>query len=322
MYPAAPPASFGGPAQDTLIQYGALGGFPEKPRRSKRPSNVVSMVVALAVPWLIFTSVFGILSFELYYRSQEVALFLVGLGFVVVVVLGYFAVDSLRSGGNDHGMDANWYLFTFLTSFLAWTVGVAAGSANFAHDMRPYYDVAAMNFYPAIDPATMHGNQLMDAGRMVFKPGSQLDLRYSMAFQDVELYCVAPVAIRNVSNGKVPVLGNYDFWAVGVNCCSGESHDFQCGDFSNPRAHSGLRLMRDEERPFFRLAVQQAEASYNIQAKHPVFLYWLQNPTHELKRYKEEGFKYFTFGVFSHLSVQLFLVVAASMGFAKFADMI
>jgi len=301
--------------------YGAFGGFPDKPRLSKRP-NIVSMAVAIAVPWLIFTTVFAILSFELHYSSQQMAIFLVALGFMVVVVLGYFAVDSMRSGGNSNGMGANWYIFTFLTSFLAWTVGISAGSANFAHNMQPFYDVTAMNSYPAIDPATMHGNQLMDAGRMVFKPGSQLDLRYSMGFRDVELYCVAPVATRNGSNGKVPVLGNYDFWAVGLNCCSGESPDFHCGEFSNPRAHSGLRLMRDELRPFFRLAVQQAEAAYNIQARHPIFMYWLQDPTIEMKAYQEEGFKYFTLGIFSHFSVQLFLVVAASMGFSKLADII
>lgn len=304
--------------------YGAFGGFQDKPRRSgpKKWLNIVSMVVALAVPWLIFTTVFAIMSFELYYNSPQTALLLVGLAFVVVAVLGYLAVDSMRSGGNSSGIGANWYIFIFLTSFLAWSIGIAVGNANFTSNMQPYYDVAAMNSYPAVDPATMNGHQLMDAGRMAFKPGSQLDLRYSMGFRDVEHYCVAPVSSRNGSDGKVPVLGNYDFWAVGLNCCSGESADFHCGEFSNPRAHSGLRLMQDELRPFFRLAVQQAEAAYNIQAKHPIFLYWLQDPTIEMKAYQEEGFKYFTLGIFSHFSIQLFLVVAASMGFAKFADMI
>lgn len=304
--------------------YGAFGGYPDKPRRSgsKKWLNIVSMVVALAVPWLIFTTVFAIMSFDLYYSSQQTALFLVGIAFVVVAVLGFLAVDSMRAGGNSDGIGANWYIFIFLTSFLAWSIGIAVGYSNFTSNMQPFYDVASMNSYPAVDPATMNGHQLMDAGRMVFKPGSQLDLRYSMGFRDVEQYCVAPVSSRNSSDGKVPVLGNYDFWAVGLNCCSGESADFHCGEFSNPRAHSGLRLMQDELRPFFRLAVQQAEAAYNIQAKHPVFFYWLQDPTTEMKAYQEEGFKYFTLGVFSHFSIQLFLVVAASMGFAKFADMI
>mmetsp|Transcript_72956 Transcript_72956/g.144573 ORF Transcript_72956/g.144573 Transcript_72956/m.144573 type:complete len:144 (-) Transcript_72956:49-480(-) len=143
-----------------------------------------------------------------------------------------------------------------------------------------------------------------------------------MVFRDIDLHCVAPVGIQNGTDGKMPVLGNYDFWAVGLNCCPGESPDFHCGEFSNPRAHSGLRLMRDELRPFFRLAVQQAAATFNIQAKHPIFLYWLQDPTKEMNAYQEEGFKYFTLGIFSYFSIQFFLVVAGSMGFAKLADII
>ena len=48
-------------------------------------------------------------------------------------------------------------------------------------------------------------------------------------------------------SGEAP-LSTYDFWAVGVNCC-GAAADFKCGEFSNPKAHAGLRLMSDEQRP-------------------------------------------------------------------------
>jgi len=53
---------------------------------------------------------------------------------------------------------------------------------------------------------------------------------------------------------------------------------------------------------------------------HPIFLYWLQDPALEMRVFQEEGYKYFMLGLFSHFSLQLFLVVAAAMGFSKLAD--
>lgn len=318
---------YGSNGQDFPVQfhlespqtYGAFGGLPDKPffRRPRKRLNVVAMGLALFVPWIIFATVFAAMSFSLHYKSAQVALSFCGLIFFAVMVIGYLAVDSMRNGYAD---GANWYTFTFLSGFLAWSLGITAGAANFSRNMQPFYDVSNLNSYPAVDPSQVKGQQLMDAGRMVFKPGSQLDLRYSMGFRNVDRYCVAPIAISNSTKGELPPMANYDFWAVGLNCCSGESPDFHCGEFSNPHAHSGLRLMRDQLRPFFRLAVQQAEAAYNIKAMHPIFLYWLQDPLLEMMAYQEEGYKYFTLGLFSHFSLQLFLVVAAAMGFARLAD--
>jgi len=309
--------------QEPPQTYGAFGGFPEKPffaRRPKKRLNIVAMFMGLFVPWIIFATVFAVMSFSLHYKSAQAALSLCGLVFFAVLAIGYLVIDSMRSNGAADGVGTNWYIFIFLSGFLAWSLGITVGGANFARNLQPYYDVANLNSYPAVDPSQVKGQQLMDAGRMVFKPGSQLDLRYSMGFRNVDLYCVAPVTIGNSTKGELPPLANYDFWAVGLNCCSGESPDFHCGEFSNPRAHAGLRLMRDQLRPFFRLAVQQAEAAYNIKAMHPIFLYWLQDPTVEMMAYEEEGYKYFMLGLFSHFSMQLFFVVAAAMGFARLAD--
>merc|ERR1719443_992372 len=115
-----------------------------------------------------------------------------------------------------------------------------------------------MNSYPSVNPATKRGQQMMDSGRVYFAPGTALDVKKSMGFKNHDTYCVAPI-----TNGcdKLPT---YDFWAVGVNCCNGASTAFRCGDFNNPHARSGLRVIREDQHPFFRLAVKQAEAAYNI----------------------------------------------------------
>merc|ERR1719345_356910 len=154
---------------------------------------------------------------------------------------------------------------------------------------------------------------MMDGGQLMFTEGSKLDLSMSMGFKNLELYCVAPI----VGGSDPKHISSYDFWAVGMNCCSGSKADFHCGEFNNPRAAAGLRLMRDDQRAFFRLAVQQAEAAYNIKAAHPLFFYWMQDPVAEMNSYRDDGFKYYLLGIFTHFSFNLFCVVCAVVGFSK-----
>merc|ERR1740117_1536623 len=125
----------------------------------------------------------------------------------------------------------------------------------------------------------------MDAGRMTFAKGSRLDLTKSMAFRNVDTYCVAPIVGKNETNQTRRT--SYDFWAVGLNCCTGRVGDFNCGEYNNPHALSGLRVMQEEQRNFYHLAVNQAEASYGIQANHPLFFYWMQDTTAEVSAYAD-----------------------------------
>merc|ERR1740138_711037 len=140
-----------------------------------------------------------------------------------------------------------------------------------------------------------------------------------MGFRNDKVYCVAPIVSQYEGAAGNSNMSTYDFWAVGVNCCSGNQKkpDFHCGEFNNARAGAGLRLMRDDERPFFRLAVQQAEAMWRIRADHPLFFYWMHDPIAEVSSYYDEGVKYYLLGIFSHFLLQLFLVIVACLAFSK-----
>ncbi|CAK0889754.1 unnamed protein product [Prorocentrum cordatum] len=87
-----------------------------------------------------------------------------------------------------------------------------------------------------------------------------------MAFRNLDTYCVAPITMSNLP------LQSYDFWAVPVARWRGLS----C-QYDNARARSGLRMMSDEQQPFFQLAVRQAEGDYQIKAQHPLFFYWTED---------------------------------------------
>lgn len=296
-------------------------------RGQRQRLNVLAILVSLFMPWLLFCFMYWTMSFSLHYKNPFVCYLLVLLGLCVVAIVGVLALNAVKkkneaTGNFLHGGDASyheptWLIFLCATCFMAWLLGVLGGDVNFFNHMEPYYDVSNLNTYPNVDPSRMRGQQLMDAGRIMFTPNTSLDLSRSMGFKNMELYCVAPI----VSGSDPKHIPSYDFWAVGMNCCSGNRADFHCGEFNNARAGAGLRLMRDDQRAFFRLAVQQAEAAYNIRADHPLFFYWMQDPIAEVMAYQDEGYKYYLIGIFTHFIFQLFLVVIACMAFSKMGSL-
>jgi len=283
--------------------------------------NVVPVCQSLLLPWLFFCLIFAVVSFNVHYAKPTLCFTIVGLGGLVVLLLGaYASAAGFRKwrGQPKDGVPRapNWAIFMFISFVSAWLLGVVFGNLNFAANFQPYYDYTNLNTHWGIDPATTPGQELMDTGRFYFTNRSTLDLRRSMGFHNLDTYCVAPVTVRSADNTLEP-LASYDFWAVGVGCCEGNTADFHCGPFNDPKAHQGLRLLRDEQRAFFRLAVQQAEATYGIKAKHPLFLYWAQDSDAEMAGFKEEGYKWFMVGMLGYFGWQLLCVGAAVYGFVR-----
>jgi hypothetical protein len=192
----------------------------------------------------------------------------------------------------------------------AWGLGYLAGDNNFHSNMRPFYAIKQLNNYPSVDPVTSVGNSFMDGGQFEFTTGSRLWIEKSTGFKDGDVWCVAPIINGTVPNKSGITL---DFWAVGINCCSGHIPDFHCGEYSNPRAHSAVRLTDTADQDMFRIVVKKAEAEYGLHAPHPVLVHWMEDPAVEVKEWQADGFTNITSGIFGFFCIQALVVVVAVM---------
>jgi len=285
-------------------KYGEDSGMLMPGKRKRM--NLLAICANLFLPWFMFCGIFSLMSFTVHYNSSAVAKASIAVGVCIAVATG---VMGYRAKQRD--ADPVWFNFATIAFFVAAIAAGVLGDLNYWFNMHTFYDLENLNTYPSVSPALEKGQQLMDAGRVYFAAGAHLDMQKTIAFKNDDLYCVAPITTGNAQ------LASYDFWAVGVNCCSGVSSDFRCGEYNNPHTRAGLRLMHDHQRPFFRLAVQQAEAAYNIKSAHPLFFYWLQDPVAEMNNYRDDGFKYYLLGIFGHFAFNSFCVACAVVGFSK-----
>jgi len=272
----------------------------------RRRLNLVAICTNIFLPWLLFCGIYTQMTFTAHYLHPRAAKASVFVGLVFALIAGCMAYRQ-----KQREFDPMWFTFSSLAFFVATILAGVFGNMNFVYNMEPYYSMESLNTYPSVNPAKEKGQALMDAGRAYFVEGAGLDAKKSIGFKNDDLYCVAPISYG------ADQLATYDFWAVGVNCCSGVSSDFRCGEYNNPHARAGLRLMRNDQRPFFRLAVQMAEAAYNIKSTHPLFFSWVQDPVAELNTYRDDGFKYYLWGILSYFVFNAVTVGCSTWGFSK-----
>jgi len=221
-----------------------------------------------------------------------------------------------------------WKLVLCIVLWFAIFAAILRGETLFWRYSRSYYQFQDMASYVNISPSTDRGQTYMDAGQVYFKEGSRVEVSKAMAFQEDQIYCVAPIvretldskgkpgialsgddgsgskedmektasqAGGNQGNGalKIPPSGTVDFWAVGMNCCDPSGLNFRCGDTLNPLARAGIRVLRDDTRAFFLLAVQEWTAWLQMPAKHPLFFHWVQDPLLEVDMFRWNALKFF-----------------------------
>eukprot|EP00405_Crypthecodinium_cohnii_P020343 CAMPEP_0206475610 /NCGR_PEP_ID=MMETSP0324_2-20121206/34193_1 /ASSEMBLY_ACC=CAM_ASM_000836 /TAXON_ID=2866 /ORGANISM="Crypthecodinium cohnii, Strain Seligo" /LENGTH=324 /DNA_ID=CAMNT_0053951023 /DNA_START=32 /DNA_END=1003 /DNA_ORIENTATION=- len=262
--------------------------------KNRKRLDCCGAISALLVPWAAFVAVSAIGSFQLHYSAPVITL----------VVLTVLAVASLGAAISAIVRAATGAEKRFYGIYMPVAVGVCVlagcllGDINFWQFMQPSYQIDHLATYTNVDPSRQHlwsgdtrpanGGRYQDAGKIYFSQNARLDLTKAASFKDGNLYCVAPVVDPDCKKNC-----GYDFWAVGMNCCSDLASDFRCGDFNSTHTRSGLRQVVNTWRPFFRLAVVQAEGMHGIQARHPLFFHWVEDPVYELQSWKLSGYKNF-----------------------------
>lgn len=291
--------------------FGSMGSKGSFLRSQRRRLNIQPLFLGIFVPWAVYSLTNGVLSFSLHHESPGLCYLIVGATALVVAGVGLLALSASGRWFANAEHEPTWLIFLFGSMAIAFVAGCLMGSENYSNNMERYFNMKNLNNYTDVYPTRMRGQQLMDAGIIEFTAGTYLDISKSMGFKNNDIYCVAPI-----SKGDTP-LATYDFWAVGTNCCAGNQANFHCANFNNPHANGGLRLMTNSDRAFYRLAVQQAEATYNIKAVHPLFFIWDVEPSTIIEGWREAGRSDFLVWMLAYLIFQTFAVAVATLGFAK-----
>lgn len=293
-------------------RHGAEGGMQLRRRQTNKQHLffekwrlsgplLIKAAIALLVPPLIFFWTTTLLSFYPHFLHPRRVWPAAWIAILPVIVSSYFALRNWKMG-----FDPRWAISTTVLFVAAFCLGSLLGDMNYLTNFHHFYFISALKSYSNIKPQDISGTQLMDAGRVQFAQGTKLLIDMGMSFTMWDTYCVAPIGAAGGSSA--PQLASYDLWAVGKNCCRTSNPTFACGEYGNPKAMSGLRQTNEAERLYYALAVQQAEAAYGIEAKHPIFFHWVEDADSTMQTYFNHGFRMWVFTIFCHMVVNSFAV--------------
>lgn len=254
--------------------------------QNRKEQFVFLIIGNLIFPAVLFSVLLFIICSEWRYTDPH----LLGgslAGSIIVLIVGIWFIVFVTK---------KFHSFAFLCT-VGVIAGVGVGEFVYRTDLLPVYTMTAMRERTNVDPAQTPGDSIRDTGRVYFSEGSKVDTMRGMSYKTYDTYCVAPITTGIYSRDIGPeTLNSYGYWAIGTNCCSSADPNFQrCGQSVESLAgvndHAGLRLMFPEQVPYFKLAVEQAEAEFNIKAtENPLFFYWVADPLLETANFERQGF--------------------------------
>jgi len=250
--------------------------------------DLVSAIAVVLIPFWIFTAESWVIAF-FHYKTAWASWLVILLGLAAVALAALFALRSLaKESGRVNYHQTVWAVVGLLAMLIAFFGGLHIGWQNYIKHVRPIYELRDLNTYDAVDASAADGKAYMDAGVITFKKGAHIDQSKSVGFMNLDMYCVAPIV-----SDTTPANQSYDFWAIGMNCCTGAGNDFHCGSFTDKHAKGGIRLMDNTQFGFYKLASQMAETQYGIKVAHPLFFTWVSDGPEHLTDLEDKGDKFF-----------------------------
>lgn len=249
------------------------------------------------LPFIIFMVIVNLLISKLHHIAPKlvwVMLYAFCVMFAIYILGALYWLRINRLTGRK------WHFIYSLLVLVSLFSGIWTGDKIFYSYAYAWYTMNDLASYIMIDPANAKGQSYMDVGRATFKEGTRVDTAYARAFVDRHTYCVAPIvgqpmtSMGTATSGsafQLPPSGTVDFWAIGIDCCLPSGEQFECAQVTNTLARSGMRLLRDDQRLFYKLAVQEWSTEFKLPVEHPLFFYWVQDPVEEVEAYDDNTTK-------------------------------
>jgi len=270
--------------------------------------NIIPCFLNIFMPWGIFIFISTLLKSTVHYHSPTKAYALWSVFFVFACF-----VTGMAMWARGREPDPTWFTFSSLQVWFAVILGTYVGLWNYDNFMHSVYEMEDLKVVAQIDALAERGQNHIDGGIFYFAHGNHLDHVHSWHFTHGTTYCVTPIVGKA---GEAPTSGFYDFWAVGKDCCSTQAADFRCGDYANPNARSGLRVLDSKDQAFYRLAVEQTETNYNIKSAFPVFVTWDVDPLDTVASWQVKSYNYHEAAIFSYLTWCVVTTAFATFRFA------
>lgn len=285
-----------------------------RPEHTRRIINWCPFLVLLLWPWTWYIAACSLTMFSIRYENAVLPLLFILLTFIIVI--NARAIIYLLNRKLPFFAWINRFLYIYAIA------GVVIGDYIFWEYMIEPVSLQHRAVYTSVNPSTKiidglpqpaQGKRYQDGGVFYFGGAHvKVDVSRAMSFKSRDVFCVAPIVDGECKNNCA-----YEFWAVGKNCCGETYIDFRCGlpsgGIQSGGSKAGLRNVRAFDRPFYRLAVTQAEGVHGIQSRHPIFIDYTdhEDPMLTLARLQQSALRMFmtnlvvSFGVHMLISVKI-----------------